>query len=122
MTGGTNDPVEWKDIQDGSKFSHIKNDEEKKIIKERLADPKDLLKLCLVVDMFLTGSYFPPMTYLYVDKPMKGHTLIQAIARVNRMFPEKESGMIVDFIGIVDQLKEATKQYTNKPKVPLNRF
>lgn len=118
MTGGTKDPVEWKDVQEGSKFSHIKNDEEKKIIKERLADPNDPLKLCLVVDMFLTGSDFPPMTYLYVDKPMKGHNLIQAIARVNRVFPEKESGMIVDFIGIVDQLKEATKQYTNQPKVP----
>ncbi|WP_144561371.1 type I restriction endonuclease subunit R [Bacillus mycoides] len=119
MTGGrTDDPIEWKDVQQGSQYSHIKNDEEKKVIKERLADPKDPLKLCLVVDMFLTGSDFPPMTFLYVDKPMKGHNLIQAIARVNRVFPEKEGGQIIDFIGIVDQLKQATKQYTNSTEPP----
>ncbi|WP_243767731.1 type I restriction endonuclease subunit R [Paenibacillus agricola] len=118
MTGRTTDPIEWKDVQEGSKYSHIKNDAEKKVLKERLADWEDPIKICLVVDMFLTGSDFPPMTFLYVDKPMRGHTLIQAIARVNRVFPKKEGGQIVDFIGIAEQLKEATKQYTNLGSVP----
>jgi type I restriction enzyme R subunit len=62
--------------------------------------------------MFLTGSDFPPMKYLYVDKPIKGHNLIQAIARLNRVFPGKDGGIGVDFIGIAANLKDATKKYT----------
>lgn len=116
MTGKTSDPIEWKNIQEGSRYSHIKTKDEKKQVKDRLADPYDPLKLCLVVDMFLTGSDFPPMSYLYVDKHMKDHNLIQAIARVNRVFPEKESGQIVDFIGIAEYLKNATKTYTGSRK------
>lgn len=63
--------------------------------------------------MWLTGTDIPSMKYLYVDKPMKGHNLMQAIARVNRVFPGKEGGVVVDFIGIAKNLKEATKKYTS---------
>ena len=75
-------------------------------------DPDDPLKLVIVRDMWLTGTDIPPLTYLYVDKPLKGHGLIQAIARANRVFPGKTGGVVVDYIGIADALKEATHKYT----------
>lgn len=113
MTGEVSkDPVEWREKQPGSEYSHIKTKEEREAIKAKLRDPKDPLKLIIVRDMFLTGSDFPPMKYLYVDKPIKGHNLIQAIARVNRVFPGKDGGIVVDFIGIAANLKDATKKYT----------
>lgn len=113
MTGEVaKDPKEWREKQRGSEYSHIKTKEEREAIKAKLRDPNDPLKLIIVRDMFLTGSDFPPMKYLYVDKPIKGHNLIQAIARVNRVFPGKEGGIVVDFIGIAQNLKEATNKYT----------
>ncbi|MBB6446552.1 type I restriction endonuclease subunit R [Bacillus benzoevorans] len=115
MTGDVRkDPEGWrKDIQPGSDYPHIKTKEEQETIKENLKDPEHPLKMVIVRDMWLTGTDIPTMKFLYVDKPMKGHTLMQAIARVNRVFPGKEGGVIVDFIGIAQNLKEATKKYTS---------
>ena len=81
-------------------------------IKARMKDIDDPLKIVIVRDMWLTGTDIPCLHTLYVDKPMKGHTLMQAIARVNRIFSNKPGGLVVDFIGISDHLKEATKKYT----------
>src|SRR5206468_9816257 len=72
----------------------------------------DPLKIVIVRDMWLTGTDIPCLHTLYVDKPMKGHTLMQAIARVNRIFRDKPGGLVVDFISIGDELKEATRKYT----------
>ena len=105
-------PQEWREKQPGSEFAHIKTKEEQESIKAKLRDPNDPLKLVIVRDVWLTGTDIPPLTYLYVDKPLKGHGLIQAIARVNRVFPGKTGGVVVDYIGITDALKEATHRYT----------
>ncbi|MFC0016082.1 MULTISPECIES: type I restriction endonuclease subunit R [Allobacillus] len=113
MTGNiSKDPEEWREINPGSKYAHIKTKEEQEEVKARLKDTEDPLKLVIVVSMWLTGFDAPNLSFLYIDKPMKGHNLIQAIARVNRVFPGKEGGLIVDFIGIATSLKEATNQYT----------
>ncbi|MCI2255532.1 type I restriction endonuclease subunit R [Domibacillus sp. PGB-M46] len=115
MTGNVKkDPEEWKTVtQPGSEYPHIKTKEEQRTIKENLKDEDHPLKMVIVTDMWLTGTDIPTMKFLYVDKPMRGHNLMQAIARVNRVFPGKEGGVIVDFIGIAQNLKEATKKYTN---------
>lgn len=114
MTGDVSkDPEEWRQKQEGSDYSHIKSKEEQEAVKAKLRNPKDPLKLVIVRDMWLTGFDAKPLTYLYIDKPMKEHSLMQAIARVNRVFPGKQGGTIIDFIGIATQLKEATKKYTN---------
>ncbi|AXF55034.1 type I restriction endonuclease subunit R [Salicibibacter kimchii] len=114
MTGKiSEDPIEWRDVQSGSKYAHIKTKEEQEEVKAKLRDPEEPLKMVIVVDMWLTGMDAKPLTYLYVDKPMKGHNLMQAIARVNRVFPGKEGGVIVDYIRIAEHLQAATKQYTN---------
>lgn len=108
------DPKEWRTvIQPGSEYPHIKTKEEQEIIKENLKNPDHPLKIVIVRDMWLTGTDIPTMKFLYVDKPMKGHNLMQSIARVNRVFPGKEGGVVVDFIGIAQNLKEATKKYSN---------
>ena len=113
MTGQVSeDPVEWRQIQKGSKYAHIKNDTEKEEVKAKLRNPDDPLKLVIVRDMWLTGFDAKPLSIMYVDKPMKGHTLMQAIARVNRVFPDKKGGLVVDYIGIATALKEATQKYT----------
>lgn len=113
MTGNVDkDPKEWREKQPGSEFAHIKTKEEQETVKAKLRDPDDPLKLVIVRDMWLTGTDIPPLTYLYVDKPIRGHGLIQAIARVNRVFPGKTGGVVVDYIGIADALKEATHKYT----------
>ncbi|MFD1449518.1 type I restriction endonuclease subunit R [Oceanobacillus sojae] len=113
MTGDVSkDPDSWREINPGSKYAHIKTKEEQEEVKARLKKTDDPLKLVIVVSMWLTGFDVPNLSFLYVDKPMKGHNLIQAIARVNRVFPGKEGGLIVDFIGIATSLKEATNQYT----------
>lgn len=92
---------------------HIRNKERRKAIGERLKDPKDELKVVLVRDMWLTGFDAPVLHTLYVDKPMRGANLMQAIARVNRVFTEwKEGGLVVDYIGIAQYLKEALVNYT----------
>jgi type I restriction enzyme R subunit len=114
MTGDVDkDPEDWrKTKQPGSEYPHIKTKDEQKAIKKKLKDPEDPLKLVIVCDMWLTGTDIPPLTFLYVDKPMKGHNLMQAIARVNRVFPGKEGGIVVDYIGITIPLQEATRKYT----------
>ncbi len=81
-------------------------------IKKRMQDPEDPLGIVIVCDMWLTGTDIPCLHTLYVDKPMKGHSVIQAISRVNRVFRDKPHGLIVDYIGIGDELREATASYT----------
>lgn len=104
MTGSSSDPLEWQE--------HIRNKPRRKAIGDRLKDPQDGLKLVLVRDMWLTGFDAPCLHTLYVDKPMTGHNLMQAIARVNRVFKDKEGGLIVDYLGIAQDLKKALSDYT----------
>lgn len=105
MTGSSSDPLDWQE--------HIRNKQRRKAIGDRLRDPKDPLKLVLVRDMWLTGFDAPCLHTLYVDKPMTGHNLMQAIARVNRVFKDKEGGLIVDYLGIAQDLKKALSVYTS---------
>ncbi|EJN06132.1 type I restriction endonuclease subunit R [Herbaspirillum sp. YR522] len=91
---------------------HIYDGKTKKRLEKRFKDPKDELKLVIVRDMWLTGFDAPCVHTLYVDKPMKGHNLMQAIARVNRVFKDKQGGLVVDYIGIGNELKAAMKEYT----------
>lgn len=98
------DPKEWKD--------HIRTKDQFEKIKKRFKDENDPLKIVIVRDMWLTGFDAPIINTMYVDKIMTGHNLMQAIARTNRVFKDKNSGVIVDYIGIGDYLKNATKKYT----------
>jgi type I restriction enzyme, R subunit len=91
---------------------HIYNSQVKKRLEKRFKDPADPLRLVIVRDMWLTGFDAPCVHTLYVDKPMKGHNLMQAIARVNRVFKDKQGGLVVDYIGIGNELKAAMKEYT----------
>lgn len=91
---------------------HIHSGQIKKRLEKRFKDPADPLKLVIVRDMWLTGFDAPCVHTLYVDKPMKGHNLMQAIARVNRVFKDKQGGLVVDYIGIANELKAALKEYT----------
>ena len=91
---------------------HIHSGQVKKRLEKRFKDPKDPLKLVIVRDMWLTGFDAPCVHTLYVDKPMKGHNLMQAIARVNRVFKDKQGGLVVDYIGVGQDLKAAMKEYT----------
>lgn len=91
---------------------HIYSSQVKKRLEQRFKDPTDGLKLVIVRDMWLTGFDAPCVHTLYVDKPMKGHNLMQAIARVNRVFKDKQGGLVVDYIGIGEDLKAAMKEYT----------
>lgn len=91
---------------------HIHATQVKKRLEKRFKDPSDQLKLVIVRDMWLTGFDAPCVHTLYVDKPMKGHNLMQAIARVNRVFKDKQGGLVVDYIGIANELKSAIKEYT----------
>ncbi|KZW98108.1 type I restriction endonuclease subunit R [Aeromonas veronii] len=91
---------------------HIHATQVKKRLEKRFKDPSDPLKLVIVRDMWLTGFDAPCVHTLYVDKPMKGHNLMQAIARVNRVFKDKQGGLVVDYIGIANELKSAIKEYT----------
>lgn len=104
MTGAASDPEEWQ--------QHIGNKARRDLLAKRARDPKDPLKLVIVRDMWLTGFDAPCMHTMYVDKPMKGHGLMQAIARVNRVFRDKPAGLIVDYIGIAQNLKSALQQYS----------
>ncbi len=92
---------------------HIYNKETKKLFEKRFKDVNDPLQLVIVRDMWLTGFDAPNCHTMYVDKPMKGHNLMQAIARVNRVFKDKPGGLVVDYIGIANELKQALKTYTN---------
>jgi len=104
MTGSSSDPLHWQE--------HIRNNARRKAIGDRLKDPSDPLKVVLVRDMWLTGFDAPALHTLYVDKPMNGHSLMQAIARVNRVFGDKSGGLVVDYIGIAQDLKKALAIYT----------
>lgn len=105
MTGSSSDPLNMQ--------PHIRNKPRRKAIGDRLKNPSDNLKLVLVRDMWLTGFDAPCLHTLYIDKPMRGHNLMQAIARVNRVFTEgKEGGLVVDYLGIAQELKMALAEYT----------
>ncbi len=104
MSGSASDPKEWQ--------VHIRNKQGLEIIARRFKDPADKLKLVIVRDMWLTGFDCPPLHTMYIDKPMHGHGLMQAIARVNRVFRDKPGGLVVDYIGIAHQLKKALATYT----------
>jgi type I restriction enzyme R subunit len=104
MTGSSSDPLNFQ--------PHVRNKPKRKALGERLKDPKDKLKLVIVRDMWLTGFDAPAMHTLYIDKPMQGHNLMQAIARVNRVYKDKEGGLVVDYIGIANDLKKALSVYT----------
>ena len=92
---------------------HIYSGQVKKRLEKRFKDPTDPLQIVIVRDMWLTGFDAPCVHTLYVDKPMKGHNLMQAIARVNRVFKDKQGGLVVDYIGIANELKSALREYTN---------
>ncbi|MGO4831959.1 type I restriction endonuclease subunit R, partial [Rhizobiaceae sp. 2RAB30] len=104
MTGSASDPLDWQ--------PHIGNKKRRDDLARRARNPADPLKLVIVRDMWLTGFDAPCMHTMYVDKPMRGHGLMQAIARVNRVFKDKPGGLIVDYIGIAQNLKNALGQYT----------
>ncbi|GAA0493499.1 type I restriction endonuclease subunit R [Alkalibacterium indicireducens] len=104
MTGNNNDPEEWKKV--------IGTKADRDELARKFKDNNDPMKIAIVVDMWLTGFDVPSLSTMYVYKPMKSHNLMQAIARVNRVFEEKEGGLIVDYIGIGKALKEAMSDYT----------
>ena len=107
MTGNLGkDPEEW------SQAGHITTKNQRDATKQRLIDPDDPLQIVIVCDMWLTGTDIPCLHTLYIDKPMRGHNVIQAISRVNRVFSDKPHGLVVDYIGIGDDLREATNTYT----------
>ena len=108
MTGASSDPADWQ------KFIGTKANRE--TLAKRMKDKDDELKLVIVRDMWLTGFDVPSMHTMYIDKPMSGHNLMQAIARVNRVFKDKQGGLVVDYIGIAENLKEALSQYTDSDK------
>lgn len=95
---------------------HVGGKQRRDLLAKRMKDNNDDLKLVIVRDMWLTGFDVPSMHTMYVDKPMRGHNLMQAIARVNRVFKEKSGGVVVDYIGILESLKDALNQYTNKDR------
>lgn len=104
MTGSAADPQGWQ--------PHIGTKARRDLLAKRAKDPNDALKLVIVRDMWLTGFDAPSMHTMYIDKPMKGHGLMQAIARVNRVFRDKPAGLVVDYIGIAQNLKNALGQYS----------
>lgn len=108
MTGSSSDPEEWQPF--------IGNKRRREHLAKRMKDVNDPLQIVIVRDMWLTGFDVPSMNTMYIDKPMKGHNLMQAIARVNRVFRDKPGGLIVDYIGIADLLKSALQQYTENDR------
>lgn len=108
VTPNNNDPEEWKEI--------IGNKSDKEELAKRFKDDNDSFKIAIVVDMWLTGFDVPSLATMYVYKPMQGHNLMQAIARVNRVFKDKEGGLVVDYIGIANALKKAMTDYTKADK------
>jgi type I restriction enzyme R subunit len=104
MTGSASDPTDWQ--------QHIRSKSRREALAKRFKDPADPLQIVLVRDMWLTGFDAPCMHTMYLDKPMRGHGLMQAIARVNRVFRDKPGGLVVDYLGLADQLKRALHTYT----------
>ncbi|MFO7997182.1 MAG: type I restriction endonuclease subunit R [Dehalococcoidia bacterium] len=108
MTGSASDPPHFQ--------PHIRNKDRRERIKQRMKDPADPMKLVIVRDMWLTGFDAPCLHTMYIDKPMRGHGLMQAIARVNRVFKDKPGGLVVDYLGIADELKSALADYTESAR------
>ena len=104
MTGSASDDVTWQE--------HIRTKLRRKALGERMKDPADPFKIAIVRDMWLTGFDAPSLHTMYVDKPMRSHGLMQTIARVNRVFKDKPGGLVVDYLGIADELKKALSEYT----------
>ena len=104
MTGSASDPADWQ--------QHIRNKPRREALANRFRDPKDPFQLVLVRDMWLTGFDAPSLHTMYIDKPMRGHGLMQAIARVNRVFRDKPGGLVVDYLGLAQELKQALATYT----------
>jgi type I restriction enzyme R subunit len=104
MTGSASDPVEWQ--------AHIRNKPRRETLANRFRDPKDAFRVVIVRDMWLTGFDAPSLHTMYIDKPMRGHGLMQAIARVNRVFKDKPGGLVVDYLGLAQELKQALATYT----------
>ena len=104
MTGSATDPLDWQ--------QHIRNKSRREALAKRFRDPEDPLSVVLVRDMWLTGFDAPSLHTMYGDKPMRGHGLMQAIARVNRVFKDKPGGLVVDYLGIAHDLKKALAVYT----------
>ncbi len=104
MTGSASDPLEWQ--------PHVRNKARREELANRFRDPTDPFRIVIVRDMWLTGFDAPSLHTLYVDKPMRGHGLMQAIARVNRVFKDKPGGLVVDYLGLADELKQALATYT----------
>ena len=104
MTGSASDPPDWQ--------RHIRNKPRREELAKRFRDPADPFKVVLVRDMWLTGFDAPSLHTMYIDKPMRGHGLMQAIARVNRVFREKPGGLVVDYLGLAHELKQALATYT----------
>ena len=104
MTGSVSDPLDWQ--------QHIRNKPRREALAKRFRNAKDPFKMVIVRDMWLTGFDAPSLHTMYVDKPMRGHGLMQAIARVNRVFKDKPGGLVVDYLGLADELKQALATYT----------
>ncbi len=104
MTGSASDPLDWQ--------PHIRNKPRREALAQRFRDPNDPFKIVLVRDMWLTGFDAPSLHTMYVDKPMRGHGLMQSIARVNRVFRDKPGGLVVDYLGLADELRQALATYT----------
>ncbi len=116
MTGSASDPENWQ--------QHVRNKSRREKLARRFRDPDDPFQVVIVRDMWLTGFDAPKLHTMYVDKPMRGHGLMQAIARVNRVFHDKPGGLIVDYLGLAHELKAALKTYTSsggKGKTTLNQ-
>jgi type I restriction enzyme R subunit len=104
MTGSAADPADWQ--------PHIRNKSRREALANRFRDPSDPFRIVIVRDMWLTGFDAPSLHTMYIDKPMRGHGLMQAIARVNRVFKDKPGGLVVDYLGLADELKQALATYT----------
>ncbi len=104
MTGSASDPMEWQ--------AHIRNKLGREALAQRFRDPADPFRIVIVRDMWLTGFDAPSLHTMYIDKPMRGHGLMQAIARVNRVFRDKPGGLVVDYLGLAEELKQALATYT----------
>jgi type I restriction enzyme R subunit len=108
MTGSATDPIDWQ--------GHIRNKKAREELAKRFKNPDDPLKLVIVRDMWLTGFDAPCLHTMYIDKPMRGHGLMQAIARVNRVFRDKPGGLVVDYLGLAAELKKALREYTEQDR------
>jgi type I restriction enzyme R subunit len=108
MTGSASDDVDWQ--------VHIRNKQRRQALANRFRDPEDPFKLVIVRDMWLTGFDAPSLHTMYLDKPMRGHGLMQTIARVNRVFKDKPGGLVVDYLGLADELRRALADYSERDK------